>query len=317
MLKVAVDDGYGNVKVMVKEEDGTLRQHVVPTHFQPGAHGGVMNVQDGQFDTMVIKTEGQTYTVGDSSQHGTTEFDDFPYHPANRAIVRYAIAQAGVPDDAEYELLVGLPIGQYYVGGMRNQALLDRKVDHHKKPVYRVTDTEQELSAPSSVQCYPQSVMAGLFAFPGEDLDSYAVVDIGHRTTDVTVITDGRVVFQRSGGLMDLGVSVAQRAFRTQIESRFQVNFESSYEKAFRNRKVRLSGTVYEVPEEWNLAVQQSGEAIRQAVEQIIRPVHTMDRILLIGGGAYVFEEVLKKHWPQVVRADDPVFANTQSWIGV
>jgi len=315
MLKIAVDDGYGNIKVVVQDESGEIRTQVVPTHFAPGAHGGLMNASDGSFDTMVLQTGGQTYTVGDSTQHSTTEFDDFPYNPANRAVVRYAIAQAGVPNDAEYVLAVGLPIGQFYVGNNKHQKMIDQKIAHHREPVFHITDRSVELSAPQAVQCFPQSVMAGLQAMPDEDIETFAVVDIGHRTTDVTVLTQGRVAFQRCGGLMDLGVSAAQRVFRGQIENRFQINFEKSYEKAFLAKKLRISGQVYDVSEEWSLAVRQTGESIRQAVEQIIRPIHSIDAILLIGGGAYVFEEILKESWPQTQRTEDPVFANAHAWL--
>lgn len=316
MYKISVDDGYGNVKVLVQDDQGAIQSHVVPTHFQLGAHGGLMNAQDGSFDTMVMKTGGQTFTVGDATQHGTTEFDDFPYHPANRAIVRYAIAQAGIPDDAEYELAVGLPIGQFYLGSGKNQTLIDRKVAHHREPISYLTDQDTPLSGPKVVRCFPQSVMAALTLAPADaDVENMAVVDIGHRTTDVTVLNEGRLAFQRCGGLMDLGVSAAQRVFRAQIEGRFQRNFEASYEKAFRTRKVRISGQVFEVPEEFDAAVRQTGEQIRQAVEQIVRPIQDIDSVLLIGGGAYVFFDVLHEYWPQASRAEDPVFANARSWL--
>lgn len=313
-LKIAVDDGYGNVKVAIRQEDGTVTTHVVPTHFIPGAHAGNMNPQDNSFDTMVMKSGDHLFTVGDANRHGATEFENFSRHPANRAMVRFAIAQAGVPDDADYDLAVGLPIAQYFAGDARNDALIAEKRAHHKQPVSRVTDKETPLSTPRKVLCFPQSVMVAMSSAT-EDLDTFAVVDIGHRTTDVTVISNDRVAFGRCGGLMDQGVSYAQKHFRRAIETRFRMNFESVAEKSFRRKEVRISGTRYDVSEEWNSAVSSSAEAIRQAVEEIIRPLHDIDQILLIGGGAYVYEDFLAQAWPQIHRHDDPIFANVLAWL--
>jgi hypothetical protein len=313
-IKIAVDDGYGNVKVAIRHENGKISTHMVPTHFIPGAHAGNMNPLDGTFDTMVMRSGDQLFTVGDANRHGATEFENFSLHAANRAVVRFAIAQAGIADDAEYELAVGLPIGQYFAGDAYNDPLIAAKEKHHLTPVSRVTATETVLSAPTSVRCFPQSALVAMMAMD-EDLDTFAVVDIGHRTTDVTVLSGGRVAFGRCGGLMDQGVSYAQKNFRRAIESRFKMNFETSFEKAFRSKEVRVSGTRYDVTEEWHTAVSTTAETIRQAVEEIVRPVRDLDQILLIGGGGHVFYDVLAANWPQLQRHDDPLFANATAWL--
>lgn len=313
-LKIAVDDGYGNVKVAIRHENGNITKHIIPTHFIPGAHAGNMNPQDGSFDTMVMRSGGDLFTVGDANRHGPTEFENFALHDANRAIVRFAIHQAGVPDDAEYDLAVGLPIARYYAGGAQNNEAIDAKQKHHLEPVYRVSETDTLLSAPSHTQCFPQSVLVAMFE-SSEDVENFAVVDIGHRTTDVTVVANGQVAFARCGGLMDQGVSYAQKNYRRAIEARFKMNFEASVEKSFRSKQLRISGTRYDMTEEWNAAVSSSGEAIRQAVEEIFRPVIDLDKILLIGGGAYVYPDVLAKSWPQLKQHDDPIFANVLAWL--
>ncbi len=313
-LKIAVDDGYGNVKVAIRHENGKISTHMIPTHFIPGAHAGNMNPQDGTFDTMVMKSGGHLFTVGDANRHGATEFDNFPLHAANRAVVRFAIAQAGIADDAEYELAVGLPIGQYFAGDAYNDTLIAEKERHHMEPVSSITASETVLSAPTVVRCFPQSALVAMMAMD-EDLDTFAVVDIGHRTTDVTVLSGGRVAFGRCGGLMDQGVSYAQKNFRRAIEARFRMNFETSFEKAFRSKEVRVSGARYDVTEEWNTAVSAAAETIRQAVEEIVRPVRDLDQILLIGGGGYVFHDVLKESWPQLARHENPLYANAMVWL--
>lgn len=316
MLKISVDDGYGSIKVAVREKNGKISTHEVPTHFMTGAHYGVMNLKDETFDTMVMKSGGTSYTVGDPNYHGATEFDGFPLAASNRAIVRYAIAKAGVPNDAEYRMLVGLPIAQYFMGDKRNADLIDKKVAHHLESVSQVLDRETEvpLSVPASVKCYPQSVMVGIGNQP-DDIGSFAVVDIGYRTTDITVLNKGRVVFNRSGGLMNTGVSTAQAAFRRAIEARFTMNFESGHEAAFKQKQVRISGTRHDVSAEWATAVADTAETIRQAVERYVRPIHEIDEILLIGGGAKVFFDDLKAHWPQVRQHKNPVFANALAWL--
>lgn len=318
MFKISVDDGYGSIKVAIRNEKGKISTHEVPTHFMPGAHYGVMNPKDETFDTMVIQSGDSAFTVGDPNRHGATEFDGFPLAAANRAIVRFAIAKAGIKDGDKFALSVGLPIGQYFMGDKRNADLIDKKIAHHMEPVYRVIDkdTKIPLSAPESVRCLPQSVIVGLQSLP-EDMSTFAVVDIGYRTTDITVLANDRVAFNRCGGLMDIGVSTAQAAFRRAIESRFAMNFETGYETAFKQKQVRISGTRHDVSAEWETVVRDTAETIRQAVEKIVRPIHDIDGILLIGGGAKVFFDALSEHWPQVRQHDNPVFANALAWLEI
>lgn len=317
-MKIVVDDGYGNIKVVFRGRQG-IEKHIIPGHAVAGVYPVVSNNDDDRIQ--FIRTEGEVFTIGSPHDAEDTRFEHYATSNMNRALVRYAIQRAGIADDAAYDLCVGLPAGQFFVGGEPNMAAINAKTAHHLLPVARITDKNIPLSMPDSVVCFPQSSgVAILHQDPDldtDDLVTIAVVDIGHRTTDVSITIDGALRISRSGGMMDHGVAHARNRFRDALEKRFGLNMARMVDRAFTKKNVMISGERFDVSDEWQMSVDETAQTIIRAVESLVGGMADIDRIVLIGGGALVFGDALKAAWKQARVADDPVFANALAWLSL
>ncbi len=317
-MRISVDDGYGNIKVAIETAQG-IRKMVIPAHAVAGVSPMIGNEGDDAGIQIVRTGDGEIFTLGQSYQAEDTRFADYATSGMNRALVRYAIRRAGVPDNAIHHLGVGLPVAQYYTGNKPNREAIDAKKRHHDQPVFLVTDRDLPLSIPESVSCFPQSAGVAM-AMVHEDIDdddAVAVVDIGHRTTDVAVFEGGLLMVARSGGFMELGVAAAKDRFRVALEQRFGLNMEHLTDKAFRKQSLLLSGTRFDVSREWQQAIGETAQIIARSVETVMHGTADIARIVLIGGGAMVFGDALLSHWPQAMIHEDPVFANALAWMEI
>ncbi len=321
-IKIAVDDGYGNMKVAFRNDKGDLVKVVVPSHITTRS---VYELDKTKPSVRAMRTEsGITYFVGARHETEDTRFSDFATHDINRLLVRYALSMAGLPDDAKYDLAVGLPVHQYYAGGAVNQEVIKRKMEHHNKPVFLVGEhnVDLPLSGPSSVRCYPQSSMVPMnYGEDGLDLENstLVVVDIGYRTTDITYLEDGDLVSSKSGGKPDIGMAYAIDEFGKSITQRFGYQMpEAIINRIFERSKVMHNGEQYDVSEQRNAALDRMADVIIRSTEQIIggSSAH-VDRIVLIGGGASFLLDFLRKQgrWPHARLHSDPLFANALAWL--
>ncbi|WP_163055861.1 ParM/StbA family protein [Acidithiobacillus ferrooxidans] len=317
-MKIVVDDGYGNIKVVFRGENG-IEKHIVPALAVAGVYPVVSNSDDDRIQ--FIRTEGEVFTVGSPHDAEDTRFQHYATSNMNRALVRYAIQRAGVTDDAVFNLGVGLPAGQFFVGGKPNTTAIEAKTAHHKLQVFRVTDKNSLLSVPDHVACFPQSSGVALIHedpdLDPDDIITVAVVDIGHRTTDVSVTIDGELRVSRSGGMMDHGVAHARNRFKDALEQRFGLNMARMVDRAFSKKNVMISGERFDVSAEWQESVDETAQTIIRAVEALVGGTADIDRILLIGGGALIFGDSIQKAWKQAKLVDDPVFANALSWLSM
>ncbi len=316
-MKIVVDDGYGNIKVVFRGENGIVK-HIIPAMAVAGVYPVVSNSDDR---IQVIRTEGEVFTVGSPHDAEDTRFQHYATSSMNRALVRYAIQRAGIADDVAFDLGVGLPIAQFFVGGKPNTTAIDAKIAHHKLQVFRVKDKDSLLSVPNQVACFPQSSGVALIHedpdFDPDDIATVAVVDIGHRTTDVSVTIDGEMRMSRTGGIMDQGVAHARNRFRNALEQRFGLNMARMVDRAFLKKNVMISGDRFDVSVEWQESVDETAQTIIRTVEALVDGTTDIDRIVLIGGGALIFGDTIKKTWKQAKVVGDPVFANALSWLSL
>lgn len=319
-IKVAVDDGYGNMKVVFKK-NGKLEKHIIPSHITTRS---VFEMGSSLSHIRSMRSEGGIiYFVGAKNESEDTRFGDFATHDINRILVRYALSRSGIADDADFDLAVGLPVHQYYSGGNMNKGVITEKREHHKKPVFLVGehDANMPLSTPGSVRCYPQSLMVPLnYSEEGLDMatSTMVVVDIGYRTTDITYLDDANLNSNKCGGIPDLGIAYAIDEFGKSIIRRFGYQMSAAIvNKFFERGHVMHNGERFDVSAERDAALESMADAIFRSTERIIGSSASIDRIVLIGGGAGYLLDFLRKQdrWPQAVLHPDPMFANALAWL--
>jgi plasmid segregation protein ParM len=312
------DDGYGEIKVLYRS-GAQVKTVTTPSRAQSGENQQIEISGAATADSTVYVTQGETYTVVDNLQAEDTRFSDFATSNLNRILVAHALRQAGAMDG--FDLVVGLPLGKFYWdNGEPNQELIAAKRDTHRIPVMvRTLTGDQPLPVPEKVHVLPQSLVAAMQS-PAEDPDlPIAVVDIGSRTTDITVVQNGRVDFGRCGTLPDLGVAAAVDRFQAIVEK--QCNLRLPNRKVLQtaltqNKAIRVRGSEIPASEQEaarEAALQEIAGRIQRGVEQHARTLDDCDHIVLIGGGALLLDGFFR--WPHARVHQNAVYANAMAWL--
>ena len=312
------DDGYGEIKI-IHRSGATLKTFSTPSRAQSGDYQQIEIGGDAPADSTVYVTKGEAYTVVDMLQTEDTRFAGFALSSLNRVLVAHALRQVGVPED--FELVVGLPLHDFYWdNGNPNQDLIAAKRDTHRIPVQlRTLEGDRALPVPAKVHVLPQSLVVAMQS-PAEDPDlPIAVVDIGSRTTDITVVQNGKVDFSRCGTLPDLGVAAAVDRFQAGVEKRCGQrlpNRKILQMALIRNKRIRLKGS--DIPESdqqgaRDEALREIAGRIQRGVEQHARTLDDCDHIILIGGGALLLEGQFD--WSHAQLHANAVHANAMAWL--
>jgi len=141
------------------------------------------------------------------------------------------------------------------------------------------------------------------------------IVDIGFNTVDIFAVQGGRVLKEYTGG-ESIGVRAATRILQDHARRRFGVRLTHHQAAALlRERRPVLAARGRE---------EDLGPVVRQAVERAGRDVaafientwgdgafHT---VLVVGGGAVLFWEQIRKRLPWAVLLPDPVLANARGF---
>ncbi|AEM46739.1 StbA family protein [Acidithiobacillus ferrivorans SS3] len=310
------DDGFGDIKIL-QGDPGQRIRHTLPSRAQSGDwyQAGLGTAAE---ESAVYETEGGTFTVGESLQAEDTRFSDYAVSPLNRVLVAHALRHAGAR--APFALAVGLPLRDYFrANGTPNEGRIAAKRQNHLTPVrLRTIDGPVDLPVPQVVHILPQSLVVAMGADIGDEEDApVAVVDVGSRTTDITVVQQGRVDFTRCGTLPDLGVAAAIDRFQGAVEDATgqRLTRNVAQNALIHQKPIKLYGQAVAadiVNHARAKAIQAIAASMTHGVEQQARTLADCAAVILIGGGAYLFADVLP--WPHARAHADPVFANADAW---
>ncbi|MFA7523500.1 MAG: ParM/StbA family protein [Halothiobacillaceae bacterium] len=138
--------------------------------------------------------------------------------------------------------------------------------------------------------------------------ENWAVVEIGHFTTDFLLIQSGRIVEKASGscGGVRLAVEHMQRLLN---QENIQVDhFEA--EQALRERRIKYFGKALDVTEYAKQAISLIASEVMDTASRVLDPVaRKLDGILIAGGGAPVIFPELSLKWPHATIANEPRMA--------
>jgi plasmid segregation protein ParM len=327
---VAVDDGYAATKCYAAAGPaGRPVRLVVPTAVRAGHHG--MSGIDGSAgpELGLYETGGHRYTAGDRVVGEETRFDDFHTSEINRVAVHHALHMAGFTG-RRVNLITGLPVGDFYLGGKRNVGLIQRKIDNLGVPVDVSGAAPDAAITIGRARVFAQAVSAYLdYALiddgagnlmPRQGLDDevpVCVVDIGGRTTDYAVIMAGErgqhVLQDRSGhenvGVLDVQELVAREiglrhGFKERLSGRL-------YDRAIRTGRVKVFQDVEDVSDIVAAAVGEVGSRIERIVNRYVGSGADLSAVLFVGGGAELFRSVAGRFRNGMV-AEDPEFCNVR-----
>lgn len=318
-IVVGVDDGYAMTKIIVLDGQKVKATLMIPSRARSGVHGTtVIGDTDGSAPVPCYETEGVIFTVGDMADAESARFNDYPFSGMNRVIVNHALRVAGL-GGVEVNIATGLPLSTFYKGAEPNAELIARKNASIRTAVTAMDQSLMPILADHSV--FPEGLAAWVDYAIGDsgeirvDLsETVGVIDIGGRTTDVAVVLPGKRIDHARCGSADIGVlNVVEEVRVSLLRSKGLDLPTSAIEKALRVRSIKMWGKAVDIGAEVDAAVTQVLDGILREVNRRLGSAVDVDKILLVGGGAYLFREVINKY-PNIVVAQDPEFANARGF---
>ena len=315
-LRVGVDDGYAMTKVALP--DG--RAFKIPSRARAGS-SGVSAISDvGQAADLDCgyETDGARYSVADYMEAEGTRFNEYPFSALNRVVIHHALRVAGL-SGRRVEIATGLPVANYFQDGKPDVDLIRRKIATLQVAVQTVSGA----SGADIVAAYVHA--EGVAAWMDYALDDKgdltnvdmgapaAVVDIGGRTTDCVLVLPGWKVDHARSGTGDIGVLKLYDAIGHRIRAKFSVDEIPTFvlERATHDKKIKLWGKDHDISELVAISKREVGDQILREVQRRIGSGHDLEKVLFVGGGAVVFDN-LQTAFPNAIVAKEPEFANAR-----
>lgn len=312
MIPVGFDVGHSAVKLSVRVGDDA-QMTMIPSVVMPAFH-----ISD---DQERIRANKEKVQIADAS---TQTFRD--YFVGETAIIQGGETMTGLHDEwigtTEYAALM--------LAGHRKLIEIGVPADEQMLmmglPVANFPSARDELT-PIVKGLLPKVqfkiLMQPLYALMSEVLDengnstgghnladeSWAVIDIGHFTTDIISIERGRYIEQRSCSTS--GVSMAcQRLISILSQNGLKNVSMVEAEQSLRTNQIKNYSQIEDITQHCNEARQAlTGRIIEEATRLLSDTARRRTGVLLAGGGASIVYENLKTIWPNTHLATSGRFA--------
>lgn len=319
VIYAAVDDGFRQIKIVTS----TGLKFSIPSLAKVGFTLSAIGNDDAGMGG--YETEGRQFTVDKEIDGEDTRFDDYALTDINRVLVNHALQLANL-GGKKIALATGLPFQTYFQHGSSNinQDLIDRKIAN-------LAITVNPLNGLSAPQFIKQDVLAqGLAAFVDyltdnegnirTDIESdapVAIIDIGGRTTDSVTVYGGNKVDHDNSGTGNIGISNVYDIVENELRRRFNVSKIRlvTLEHVVRARTIRLKGQDHDVSDIIDAAIEDIGQQIIRETKRRIGDAAEMQSVILVGGGATLMGEIIRKEYPHCFIPVDPEFANARGML--
>jgi plasmid segregation protein ParM len=320
-LLVAVDDGYAQTKLYTVLPDGTVVKQVRRSSIRTGKQGiGSIN---GDGFVGLYEADGVGFTVSELIESEDTKFDGFHTSVLDRVLVNHALVEANL-GDAKIDLWTGLPVSDFFRGGLKDEAKIALKRENLLKTV-KAGGPDVVIPMITDVKVGCQAVSAWVDFAMNDDLElrddidgAIAIVDIGGRTTDIaTVLDGGQSVDHRRSGTDNIGMLDVYAGLSHGISKKFDVRGTlplSDLAKAMRNpqKTIKLWGKERDISELVDEVKEEFSGKLKRAIEVVIGNGASIDKVVFVGGGSAAFTDLRESfpHNGEIV--PDPEFSNAR-----
>lgn len=318
---IGIDSGCAYSKIAVLK-DGKIVCDKVPAQVARG------------FAPIGTRDPGITYIADgqewhfNSNKSDSTQFESYPYSSHNLAMYYLTAQKLGL--SGKLNVSTGIPVGSYYAPGGVNQANINRKKEQLNKPV-EVRGVE---SLAFSIQCgnvCPEAVAAVVdFACNDDGTQRHdlsgavGVVEIGGRTTDISIVNEELMADGSSIASLDIGCLDLYRALEIAIIEKKGLNPGAKIplkmlEQACETGSIALyhGSPAIDVGDIVAHEKRKLISRIQEEAERRFGNQHLI-AILYAGGGAAMFEDQLKEFSDRgVVVLEDPQFANVRGYLKI
>lgn len=320
-LLVAVDDGYAQTKLYTILPDGREIKQVRRSSIRTGKQGiGSIN---GDGFVGLYEVDGVGYTVSDLIEGEDTKFDGFHRSVLDLVLVNHALVEGDL-GDARIDLWTGLPVSDYFRGGLKDETNIRLKRENLIRTV-KAGSPDVVIPTINSVSVGCQAVSAWIDFAMTDDLElradidgAIAIVDIGGRTTDIaTVLDGGQSVDHRRSGTDNIGMLDVYAGLSHGISKKFDVRGTlplSDLAGAIRNpaKTIKLWGKERDISELVDEVKEEFSGKLKRAIEVVIGNGASIDKVVFVGGGSAAFTDLRDSfpHNGEIV--PDPEFANAR-----
>lgn len=340
---VVIDDGHTATKVVWRQGD-EAEAFVFPSKAVLGVAevaGGEIHGADVYFvDAMVKPRPNQIYTLYGREHPITVDnrFEGFPTSKQNRVLVHHALVRSGVTGPVD--IITTIPVRDYFKPSSpsgTNDDLTAAKNENVTAKCFRrdamTGEGEEPFYEIEDALVFPEGVYAIYdVAFSdepsGEELEqfqekyfsgnsSFAVVDIGGKTTDVIIAewnsadASFTVDIQKSK-TMRIGVMDVAVALEREIERKFDVSDLSFDALDLLDQKaITISGVKHDISDLVADAVALVGGKISDRIAPMLDGYRQFGVMIFCGGGAALFRDIASRYPSSIVHTPaDPQFSN-------
>lgn len=281
-------------------------------------------------DGCIIAINGVRYFVGNDAVFNSSGLEPRPvladYSTSDKylALLRGALHYISKAEGSSHHLIIehlvlGLPLNTYLA---YKDQLLKRATGTHTISLPGHSGGQQVVTVEdATVLVQPQGALVNYGIQSREQVDGWTLVmDPGGGTLD-WFLSKGRTPNWERSSAYPKSMLACSIAVCDRINPDWKNQFEivERIDETIRNRaeSFRVGPTTYALKDYWQTVESVLDESIRYMLG-IVGATDNLDRILLTGGGATVFNEHLKKYYPKlaaIVHMDeDPVFSNVRGF---
>lgn len=271
--------------------------------------------------------DGLNFTVDSELRNETTQNSTYHFSPVQCVLNQHIMQLLKVDPNAELSVVSGMPIAMYYKNNAINEENVQRKINTllstEVKPLY-----QGEMIRPQTVQIKAEGVGAYLDTIIDEqgrmDMTSskkrVAIIDIGGRTVDITVLSRISIVDYARTGSATIGVLDVLNEIRKELASRgIEEPYDYRLEQMLHTRQYTYKGKELETDEVLEIldkAIKTVSYRLNNYIISLLGDAGDVDEILIVGGGGAVFGydlvNLFGEHRTKVI--ENPQFANANGF---
>ncbi len=319
---VADDNGYAAHKIAWYDSDGVIRTIKVDSNISVGS--AAFSNASGTEQVNAYSVDGVDYSCQGSQNLIDLRNGEYPTSVHNRVLTTHALTKAGLLGQP-IRLAVTLPFRDYFDSkGMLNEDLRNKTQANFSKSDVVVLGKKAQPEI-KSCNVYAEA-LAGWFDWALDDQgnmrdeatavkEDMAVIDIGGSTTDICAVRleDGALLINNAAsGTKKVGVLDARHALDSLIRERlvaekvFEGGHDNKVPSWFINMVLEKGhgnyyGKDWDMSDLRDIALKGNSEQIINFIKTTLGNLGHFEKIVIIGGGAIVFGEVLKRALPMAV----------------
>lgn len=310
-MKLGIDIGFGDVKVIIEPNGDGQKQFKFPTAIKSAS------MSNNEFLNEMAKNEeylfeGRKYLVGSRASHQAFSTRSLEFMKRYSPVFTYVAIKKAEAETGQSvsEIGLGLPLSFY---SEQNRTELVNRVK-----VINVNNDIVTLKPTVFVQGYGVLIdyLGSIDEAKAEGIRNMMVIDVGFNTVDIINVEEGKVTREGSDTLENNGVSKITSKIIQALRGTHNLSQPEAVE-------LIMKGTLSVYAED-----EDHSELIRQVTEEYIdwlfneietnytEIVKRAEKIIIAGGGAYLLQHYLPPKYARMIFIpQNPEFANARGFL--